>query len=225
MCEFQHSSSSVSCTFGCKIRESKTEVPSNKKAEQANLPTDSCLHNSTFPNLVNRVSKRSPWLVNKHSMVPKKTSALSVILARHGASKSCSPSRTTNQFALVSIALLLALALFLAVMIRPSWKVSQSWPPVLGFTHFVQQSRCSRSTLTTVCFSYCFCVYRGSLCTYRGLCVHRSVHVSGLQTWHQIHHRLVVECGVHGLRIPISQFAVLKQRLAVLQHKYPLLMS
>ena len=60
---------------------------------------------------------------------PEKVSALSVILARRWASKSCSPSWATNQFSrnfalLVASALLLALALLLAVliavMIRPS---------------------------------------------------------------------------------------------------------
>ena len=40
------------------------------KTQQARLPTDSGLYNSTFPSLVNCISKRSTWLVYKHSMVP-----------------------------------------------------------------------------------------------------------------------------------------------------------
>ena len=62
---------------------------------------------------------------------PEKASALAVILARHWAPKSCSPSGATSQFSrnfallvahalLLALALLLVLALLLAVTIRPS---------------------------------------------------------------------------------------------------------
>ena len=55
------------------------------------------------------------------------------------------------------------------IIVRP-----QSCPPFLGFTQFVHPSRCSRSSLTTVCFCFCFCfllflmspsLYRSSLYT------------------------------------------------------------
>ena len=65
--------------FGRKIRDPNAEIPFNKEAEKARLPTASCLYNSKLAWTLgqlhldhSRVSKRSPWLVSNHSMVFKK---------------------------------------------------------------------------------------------------------------------------------------------------------
>ena len=103
MSEFEHSSSRASCTFS--MQDSRVKRGSNigHKTQQARLPADSGLYNSSFPSLVNcilnhsRVSKRSPRLVYKHSMVPDKASALSIILALHWALKVVRQSPTWRQ--------------------------------------------------------------------------------------------------------------------------------
>ena len=86
--------------FRCKSRESNAEVPLDTKTQQARLPADSGLYNTTFPS---RVSKRSPRLVYKHHG-PDKVSALSIILAHHWALKSSAPSRAIQSVHEISIA-------------------------------------------------------------------------------------------------------------------------
>ena len=92
-------------------------------------------------------------------------------------------------------------------------KSAQTRPPFTGFSQLAHPSRCSRSTLTAVCF--CASVSPG-------LCVH-----IGFATRHQIHHRLVtfilqwsVGSTVSGILIPqtCNVVVVLKQRLAWFQH-------
>ena len=77
---------------------------------------------------------------------------------------------------------------------------AETCPPFIGFTQLAHPSRCSRETLTTVCF----CIRSSSCALFSpGLCVHfGSLSVSGLQSLDQIHHRLrhhhlAVECGIH----------------------------
>ena len=116
--------------FRCKIRESNAEVPLDTKTQQARLPADSGLYNSTFPSLVNcifelsRASKRSARLVCKHSMVPKSVCSLFVILARHWSLESSAPilhlASVRSQYFLLLVALALFIALFIAIMIRSS---------------------------------------------------------------------------------------------------------
>ena len=107
-----------------------------------------------------------------------------------------------------ALALHIALALLIAVMIRPSREVPQTCPPFLGFTQFVHPSRCSRSTLTTVCFCCCFCYC---------FCVSESA-ASAPDPSSALRLHLVVECGIHGLleyhSAKLNNIAVLKQRLA-----------
>ena len=122
-------------------------------------------------------------------------------------------SVSSQNFALhFAIELHLALALLLAigVMIRSSCEVLKLVHHSLVSLSFAHPSRCSRSTLTTVCF-----------------CVRVSVFTSSLQPRHQIHHRLVTvilkwSVGSMVSRIPILQTCkvvmVLKQRLASFQH-------
>ena len=74
MYEFQHSSSRAGCTFS--MQDSRVKRGSNigHKTQQARLPTDSGLYNSTFPSLVNCILTipecRSDH--HKYSMVPTK---------------------------------------------------------------------------------------------------------------------------------------------------------
>ena len=96
---------------------------------------------------------------------------------------------------------------------------AQTCPPFTGFTQLAHPSRCSRSTLTTVCF----CIRSSCALFSPGLCVHfGSLSFSGLQSPHQIHHRLHDLHLVVVSRIPILQtcivVVVLKQRLASFQH-------
>ena len=91
---------------------------------------------------------------------------------------------------------------------------AQTRAPFTGFTQLAHPSRCSRSTLTTVCFCAC-------------ASTRVSVFTSGSQPRHQIHHRLVTfillwSVGSMVSRIPILQtcnvVVVLKQRLASFLH-------
>ena len=93
----------------------------------------------------------------------------------------------THIWALTVIAnLLLALLLAIAVMIRSFIvRSAQTCPPFTGFTQLAHPSRCSRSTLTTVCF----CVL--DLPTPVSVFFTRSI--IGFVSLH-----LVVECGIHG---------------------------
>ena len=97
---------------------------------------------------------------------------------------------------------------------------AQTCPPFTGFTQLAHPSRCSRSTLTTVCFCARVSVFTsglrvhiGSLCSYR------------LQPRHQIHHWLVtfiLQWSVGSMNNTILQtcnvVVVLMQRLASFQH-------
>ena len=74
---------------------------------------------------------------------------------------------------------------------------AQTCPPFTGFTQLAHPSRCSRSTLTTVCFSARSC-RRVPLFT-PGLCS----STSGLQPFTRsimgfVSLHLVLECGIHG---------------------------
>ena len=153
MCEFQHSASHVDCNFDARLVSKTRKYRSTKQLRKHVCQQILVSNNSKRPSLVNCISTNPEcrsdyrWPVYKHSLV---VSALSVI-ARLWALK-FSPSGAVSQcsqiFALhLVIALHLAIALLLAI----------------GFTQLAHPSRCSRSTLTTVCF--CAGV---SL----GLCVH-----------------------------------------------------
>ena len=116
-----------------------------------------------------RVSKRSPWLVYDHSRVLKeRLLSLSVILARHWALKVIRQLVRSVSLHEISHCLLLLLCSCFAhcpcfahcchdpFIVRST----QTCPPFLGFIQLAHPSRCSRSTLTTVCF--CFCCIIGS---------------------------------------------------------------
>ena len=64
---------------------------------------------------------------------------------------------------------------------------AQNRPPFTGFTQSAHPYRCSRSTMTTVCF----CLRSSCALISLGLCVHfGSRSFSALQSLHQIHHGL-----------------------------------
>ena len=97
---------------------------------------------------------------------------------------------------------------------------AQTCPPFIGFTQLAQPSRCSRSTLTTVCFcarvsviTSGLCVSIGSLCSYR-VCS-PSPDPSSARHLH-----LVVECGIHGQK-PILQTSKVVVVLSFLYPKVP----
>ena len=79
-------------------------------------------------------------------------------------------------------------------------------PPFTGFTQFALPSRCSRSTLTTVCFCARDTVFKSGLCVQVGsLCSYRvSVFISGLQLHYQIHHKLRQRSSCGGVWDPWS---------------------
>ena len=147
-------------------------------------------------------------------------SALSVI-ARSWALK-YSPASNLASVSSQNFALHFATALHLALVFFSCncchypfiVRSAQTRPPFTGFTQLAHPSRCSRSTLTTVCF-----------CARASPRV--SVFTSGLQSRHQIHHRLVTfilwwSVGSTVSRIPILQtcnvVVILKQKLASFQH-------
>ena len=120
MYEFQHSSSRAGCTFS--MQDSRVKRGSNigHRTQQARLPADSGLYNSTFPSLVNCILTIRECRSDHHSSCTcpawsrQSVCSLSVILARHWASKSSSPIphlAFTKILLLVALALLLALAL------------------------------------------------------------------------------------------------------------------
>ena len=76
---------------------------------------------------------------------------------------------------------------------------AQTCPPFTGFTQLAHPSRCSRSTLTTVCFCACVSVITSGLSVYTGLCVH-----IGLQPRHPIHRRLRQPSSCSGVWDPWS---------------------
>ena len=216
MYEYQRSSSRADCTFWCKIREPNAEVPFTKETEKARLPTDSCLFNSklawTLRQLhldLSRVSKRSPRLVYSHSMVLKKrlfSLSSSRVSGLQLGPKSWSPRRATSQSSR-KFALLVALAhcpCFAHCCHDPLIvRSAPSLSTVPWFHSACVPSRCSRSTLTTVCFCL-FSVpvspslHRVSvyiprpLCTYR-VCSPVTRCITGFVSLHP-----EVECGIHG---------------------------
>ena len=139
-----------------------------QKSKKTRLSTDSCLNNSMY----------------KHNLVLKKR-LLSVIIAHLLALKS-SPASNLASVSSQKFALHFTIALHLATCFASCncchdpfiVRSAQTRPPFTGFTQLAHPSRCSRSTLTTVCF-----------CARASPRV--SVFTSGLQPRHQIHHRLV----------------------------------
>ena len=137
MSEFEHSSSRASCTFSMQDSRVKRGSTTGHQTQQARLPANYVLHNSTFPSLVNCIltipecSKRSPWLVYNHSTVQKKR-LLSLCHPRAslGSNRALKVVRQVGQpvsqisyrllLLLCSFFLLIALALLIAVMIRSS---------------------------------------------------------------------------------------------------------
>ena len=173
--------------------------------------------------------------MHTHKLVLKKASALSLSSSRIYGLYKLSPSLASvsvQKFSRCILPLLLPSPCFASCncchdpfIVRSA----QPCPPFTGFTQLAHPSRCSRSTLTTVCFCALVSVITSGLCVDMGsLCSCRvSVFISGLQLHHQIHHRLVtfiLLCGVGSMvsRIPILQTCKvvvgLKQRLASLQH-------
>ena len=105
---------------------------------------------------------------------PEEASALSVILARHWASKICSPNKATSQFSR-NFALLVALALLLALppcCHDPSILRNASNLSTIFWFHSV----CASVSMFTINTDNCVVLFLFLFlpCTYRGLCVHRS---------------------------------------------------
>ena len=138
MSEFEHSSSRASCTFS--MQDSRVKRGSNigHKTQQARLPADSGLYNSSFPSLVNCILTIPECQSDHHgSCTSTAWSRQSVCSFYHPraslGSEGCSPIPTWRQsvhkisYCLLlllcscfALALLVALALLIAVMIRSS---------------------------------------------------------------------------------------------------------
>ena len=153
---------------------------------------------------------------------PKKASVLSVILARHWASKSCSPSRATSQFSrkfalLVALVLLLALALLHAVMIVRSASNLSTFPWFHSVCASVSMFTINTDNFLSLFLFPCWClrVCIGSLCIPKLQPFTRSI-----TSFVSLH--FVVECGIHcfaeNQSCNLNNIAVLKQRLASFQH-------
>ena len=163
MCEFQRSYSRADCTFLCKIRESNAEVPFNKETEKARLPTNSCLYNSKRPSLVSCILTAPECRSGHHdsgtitawsrqsvcSLSSSRVSGLLKVIRQVGRSVSLHE---------ISHCVLLLLCPCFAHCCHDPFIVrsTQTSPPFLVFTQLAHPSRCSRSTLTTVCFCFCF---------------------------------------------------------------------
>ena len=86
MSEFEHSSSRASCTFSMQDSGVKRGSTTGHKTQQARLPADSGLYNSSSPSLVNSILTIPECQCDHHgsctsTMVLTKVSALSIILA------------------------------------------------------------------------------------------------------------------------------------------------
>ena len=188
--EFQHSNSHVDCNFDARLLSKTRKYRSTKKLRKARLPTDSCINNFTASKLghlhlaQSRVSKRSPTAGVQPQPGPETASALSLSSSLHE----------------ISHCLLLLLCSCFAHCCHDPFIVrsTQTGPPFLGFTQIAHPSRCSRSTLTTVCFSSCSCsCFCSCFCFCLCFCFCFCAGVS------EIHHRLTslhleVECEIHG---------------------------
>ena len=145
-----------------------------QKSKKTRLPTVSCLNNSMHRGVSNHTQPG-----------PEKTSALSVIIAQLWALKVIANSKLgVSQFTKFRAAFCHCVApcpcfascncCHAPFIVRSA----QICPPFTGVTQLAHPSRCSRSTMTTVCF-----------CARASFRV--SVFTSGLQPRHQLHQRLV----------------------------------
>ena len=158
MYEFQHSSSRAGGTFS--MQDSRVKRTSNigRKTQQARLPIDCGLYNSTFPSLVNCILTIPECRSDHHgSCTSTAWSRQSVCSLYHPRAsldfyKFFVNPLDVSQFtkfpiaccSCFAIALSIALALLIIVMIRSSWEVSQTYSPFLEFTQFVHPTRYSR---------------------------------------------------------------------------------
>ena len=149
----------------CETREQNVEVSFNKETKKARLPTDSCLNDSKHPRLVNCISTNPEcrcdhrWLVYNYSLVLiPRVSALSVIARSWALFKSSRHVRRQSVFTKFRSAYWHCFApchCFASChcchdpfIVRSA----QTRPRFADFTQPAHPSRCSRSTLTIVCF-------------------------------------------------------------------------
>ena len=125
MSEFEHSSSRASCTFS--MQDSRVKRGSNigHKTQQARLPADSGLYNSSFPSLVNFILTLPECQSDHHgSCTSTAWSRQSVCSFYHPraslGSEGCSPIPYLASVSSRNLLLFVALALLIAVMIRSS---------------------------------------------------------------------------------------------------------
>ena len=163
-CEFQHSSSHVDCNFDARLVSKTRKYRSTKFLRKHVCQLISCLNNSKRPSLVNCISTNPECrsdhrrLVYNHSLllIPL-VSALchhrafmsSEVLAKFGVSQ-CSKFRAASCHCVAPCHCFPSCNCCHAPFIVRS---AQTCPPSIGFTQLAHPSRCSRSTLTTVCFS------------------------------------------------------------------------
>ena len=137
MSEFEHSSSRAGCTFSMqdsRVQTRKKARTTGHNTQQARLPADYGLYNSTLPSLVNCIltipEYRNDHHGTHHRPGPDKASALLSSSRIHGLLKKvCANSPLdVSQFrnfpiaccSCFALALALLIALFIAVMIRSS---------------------------------------------------------------------------------------------------------
>ena len=150
--EFYHSSH-VDCTFNARLVSTSGRT---HKSEKARLLTVSCPNISIHRGVYN------------HSLVLEKR-LLSLSSSRiHGLKVIASSKVGVSQFTKFRAAFCHCFASWNCCRGPFIVRSAQTCPPFTGFTQLAHPSRCSRSTLTAVCFCACFSVFTSGLCVYIG---------------------------------------------------------
>ena len=176
MCEFQHSSSHVDCNFDARLLNKTRKYHSTKKLRKHGCKLILVLNNSTRPSLVNCISTNPEcrsdhrWPVCKHSLILLKKSICSLCHRAFMGSEVLAKWGGQSAFTKISRCILPLLCSHCFASCNCCHdplieRSAQTRPPFTGFSQLAHPSRCSRSTLTTVCF--CASGFSGSLCSHR----------------------------------------------------------
>ena len=144
-CEFQHSSSHVDCNFDARLVSKTRKYRFTKETEKARLPTDSCLNNSKRPSLVNCISTNPECPVSALSVIARSWAPKVFANFKLGVSQ-------FTKFCVASCHCVAPCPCFASCNCCHDPFIVRSAQTVTGFTQPTHPSRCSRSTLTTVCF-------------------------------------------------------------------------
>ena len=163
ICEFQHSSSHVDCNFDARLVSKTRKYRSTKKLRK-HVCQLTLVYTTQSVQAWSTAARPRRLVYNHHR-------------AFMGSKVFVSFKLGVNQFTNFCVACCHCFASCKCCHDPFIVRSAQTRPPFTGFTQLAHPSRCSRSTLTTVCF-----------------CARASPRVSvftlGLKTRHQIHHKL-----------------------------------